>query len=268
MEAPPWIRLGSNPSRNGHRTSGGALLCLAPGCLMVDLIYPPTSWSTMDRTGPSTSHGCSVWLGSGAWRVEPVSFLGPSLDSVTEFWLTFPQTPPYYLYGAKHPSVSTSLHSISWVAGTTITESKQRLLSEVATLWRSGDSVVGSLAIPLQKTQDSLVQAPPQTCIALPPNPPALQKRNNNNNKNIYALVRVKHLQARMYLRYPWKVTTTTLRRGLGIFFYFFCLLLITLLTVICCGFFLVTNVVIESCLGQRRLLNSLNVSGAKLLND
>ena len=79
-----------------------------------------------------------------------------------------------------HPSESTVLFYISWPAGTTITESKWSLLTEVVILLCMGTSVVeripdqcqhswSTLHIP-QKTQDSFVQTSPRPCIPwLPP---------------------------------------------------------------------------------------------------
>ena len=48
------------------------------------------------------------------------------------------------------------------------------------------------------------------------------------------------------------------LRQGLENCFYIF---ILTLSTVICCGIFLVTNVLIVSCIGQNCLLIALNVN-------
>ena len=74
------------------------------------------------------------------------------------------------------PSKSTSLHYISWPAGTAITDSKQSPHSEVATLLCFSTSVVErtpdqsqksgiTLHLP-QKTQDSFDQTSPRPCIA------------------------------------------------------------------------------------------------------
>lgn len=83
MEALPRIRLGSDPPRHGHRTSGGDLWCLATRLWrQIFWVQWVARWG-MHRLCSSTAHG-SVGLGicwPGYGLVVLVTFLRPFLSS-------------------------------------------------------------------------------------------------------------------------------------------------------------------------------------------